>query len=266
MKSIYFGGGAWSCAFFIGVIKALEEKYGKELNKKFRFGGDSIGAYFALGLTLGYTSEEIKDIFYEFSSNAVNDGVFNFLKNSEYHELLLNKIIIDKNAYKIAEKNNLEVGISRLFNDHDIYKKWENNEHLKKCIHASLHVPFYCKYQNKFDRKIAFDGGFFLKNEVLEKYDITVGRGEFYDISMTPTLCEILFPPDKFKIEKFILDGYNKTLHIGNKNDREAISNYFIYNFFIHYVVFMEIIFNLFFSSFIKICSSLFGGFKIREL
>lgn len=248
MKKIYFGGGAWSSSFFIGVIKSLEEKYGKELNKKFIFGGVSIGAYFALLLTLGYDYKKAKNIFCELSNKANKDGIFNFYKNSEYHNNMLSKVLIDEDAYKICEKRNLEIGISRCFDKHEIYRKWTSNEDLKKCIHASLHVPFYCKYQGYYDNEIAFDGGFFLDNDVLKKYDITIGRGDYYDINMSPTLNEILFPHDKFKLELFLLDGYNKTTiidieKIDKKNRKTINKKSFLMYFIIHYFVLIEIFF-----------------------
>lgn len=249
MKRIYFGGGAWSSAFIIGVVKALEEKYGKDLYKKFVFSGDSIGAYVALLCTLGYTSDIGKKIYIELANNANKDGIFNFCNNSNYHTKMFNDIIIDENTFKILEDRKFKIGVSRLYNNHKIYDKWDNNDHLIKTLHASLHIPFYCKYQHYLDNNISFDGGIFLNNELLDDCFLIVGRGDYYDISMNPSLFEILYPPDIKSIDSWVLKGYNKAISFDfeniDKKKRKRFSNLFIHNpissSIIHFLVFAEV-------------------------
>jgi hypothetical protein len=214
MKSIYFGGGSWSSAFYIGIIKNLEEKYGNKLYKKFTFSGVSAGAIFAILCSLGYKSSEMKELYKVLSQNALKNGVW-FGKMSEYHDQLFD-IIIKDDVYKILEKRNCKIGVSRFFHKYVEYKKWDNNDHLRKSLHSSFRLPFYCRYQKSLDNRISYDGG--IANNNLNDYDITIGNGKFYDIQMNPSFKEIIYPPNKLNLENQIKEGYKKSKQFNFKN------------------------------------------------
>ena len=75
---------------------------------------------------------------------------------------------------------------------------------------------------------------------------------------MSPTLNEILFPHDKFKLELFLLNGYNKTTNIDiekiDKKNRKTINKKsFLMYFIIHYFVLIEIFFYVIYNYILNI-------------
>ena len=244
MKSIYFGGGSWSSAFYIGIIRNLEEKYGDNLYEKFTFTGVSAGAIFAILCSLGYKSTQIKVLYKEMTQKAIK-GVF-FGKMSEYHDNLLD-IVLLPDVYKILEKRNCKVGVSRFFHKYVEYGKWESNDHLRQSLHASFRIPFYCRYQKEMDNCVSYDGGVTIPD--LNNYDITIGKGGFYDINMMPQMTEIIFPPDNFNLEFQILEGYIKAKEFDFENVKKekraklnTISNY-IFNCIFYLVLMTEYVY-----------------------
>ena len=247
MKTLYFGGGAWSSVFYLGVVKALEERFGKEYYKKFTFSGDSIGAFCAMLCSIGYGFENGKKLFIDFCETSKKKGIL-FGKMSDRLDEIFK--VLDKNPeyYKILQKNKFKLGVSKFFNKYCIYTTWKNNEHLKEILHASTHVPFYCRLPKKIDNCFCFDGSFFLTNKALYDCDITIGKENYYDIVMNPTVKEIFLPPDKETIEKFIKEGYDKTINFDfdniDKKKRRPIDNSLLYYIIINFSNILEIILN----------------------
>ena len=246
MKTIYFGGGGWAGAFHIGVVKALEEKYGDELYEKFYFCGDSIGSFVAMFCTLKYNSSLGEKMYYEMVKIAKKNGIYG--KISCYHDKIFKKILTDENNYKFLEERKFKLGVSRCFGNYQEYSKWDNNDHLIHSLHSSFHIPFYCNFFEKLDGDFAFDGGATINSEILDKYDIIVGRGKGYDIIMNPTLSEIFLPPDEEKFKSMVNDGYNKTINLDldkiNKKNRKKFFKTLKEKILIHLFVFSEILIN----------------------
>ena len=72
-----FGGGAIRGISYIGAIKALEEL---NINSK-TIAGSSVGAIFAVLYAIGYTSEEIKNMFLKINFDLFRDIHFGFGKS-----------------------------------------------------------------------------------------------------------------------------------------------------------------------------------------
>ncbi len=72
-----FGGGAIRGISYIGAIKALEEL---NINSK-TIAGSSVGAIFAVLYAIGYTSEEIKNMFLKINFDLFRDVHFGFGKS-----------------------------------------------------------------------------------------------------------------------------------------------------------------------------------------
>jgi hypothetical protein len=51
----------------------------------------------------------------------------------------------------------------------------------------------------------------------MKTYNLTIGIGESWDISINPELMEIIFPPQSVTIDQKIVEGYNDTI-IWEKN------------------------------------------------
>jgi hypothetical protein len=246
MKRIYFAGGSWAAAIYIGICKGLEEQYGTEYYKQFYFSGDSVGAFVALLCSLGYSSEQLEKIYTNLADLARKNGVSGG-KMSEYHELMLNDIMVEDDIYKKLENNNFSFGVSNYWHKHKIYKSWKNNEHIKKTLHASFHIPFYCKYQGSLDDCFAYDGGFSMNNDILSQYDITIGKSKCYDLSYDISLYDIIYPPSREAIKKHIAYGYvlSKNFDFDNvdKKKRQCIK-YDISLYILKFLVLLEIVLN----------------------
>ena len=164
----------------------------------------------------------------ELAQNAIKGGVF-FGKMSEYHDNLLDVVLLP-DVYKILEKRNCKIGVSKFFHKYVEYGKWESNKHLRQSLHASFRIPLYCRYQKEFDNCISYDGGVAIQD--LKNYDITVGKGGFYDINMMPQITEIIFPPNNFNLEYQILEGYKKAKEFDFENIKKEKRNRFNSNIF----------------------------------
>lgn len=101
-----FGGGGVRGLCYIGAVKALQE-YNIKLDS---IAGSSVGAVFAALYAVGYSADEIKDLFLDFNFNMfrdININIFNtdisLSKGEIFHEWLREKIgtkVVGKNAYK----------------------------------------------------------------------------------------------------------------------------------------------------------------------
>lgn len=72
-----FGGGGIRGMCYIGAVKALQE-FGIEINS---IAGSSVGAVFAAFLAVGYSYEEIKQLFFDFNFNMFRDININLFSN-----------------------------------------------------------------------------------------------------------------------------------------------------------------------------------------
>ena len=159
---IFFAGAAWGCGFYIGVYKALEEMYGLELLKKVKFAGNSAGGLFAACCAAQVGWQRAEKIYLSLAGNAIKKGVFQ--KMSIYHEGSMDNIFSDDKAIYERVNGKLFIGISTWFDDYHIISSWQNNKELRDCLHASMHIPYYCTHTAKVrcvDGRLrrAIDGG-----------------------------------------------------------------------------------------------------------
>ena len=107
-----FGGGAVRGISYIGTIKALEElKISSET-----LGGSSVGSIFASLLAVGYSSEELKDIFAQVNFNLFKDisigigPIFAFSKGEVFLEWI--RELIEKKFYGDKYQKNLNKAVT----------------------------------------------------------------------------------------------------------------------------------------------------------
>jgi patatin-like phospholipase/acyl hydrolase len=62
-SSIYFGGCAFGAAFYVGVVEAMVDMWGKDFHKDVLFSGDSVGSIFAVGLALGKSPQYLDNLY-----------------------------------------------------------------------------------------------------------------------------------------------------------------------------------------------------------
>ena len=187
-ESLFFSGCAWGCAFHIGVYRALQEEHGLNLMSNIKYAGNSAGALIACACALGLNWKFIESVYLELLDSGVNCGVFG--KMSRYHNVCMDRIFsrFDENLYKLLE-NKVFIGITHYFDKYKLVSKWNNNDELRECLHASMHVPFYCEYIPKYNGKRVIDGAcsqwICLLNDKTLVIDVFSNKG---DICAKPTI------------------------------------------------------------------------------
>ena len=205
-KSIFFCGGSWGCVVYIGIYKAIIERWGKECLDKIKFGGNSSGAMVATLFALGIDIQGAEEIYKFLANKAKNEGVF--MKMSNYHIEALNKVFKNGDEYKRLN-NRLFIGVTYYFNDYKVISEWESNSDLLDTLHASFHIPFYCNYTKKTKYGIGIDGCVGRNYHMIDKDTIIIGcKTKQADI-----ICN---PPIKFSdcITPFI-DNYDEIFSKG---------------------------------------------------
>ena len=182
-QTLHFGGGAWSSAYYIGVIRGLQEQYGNDVYKYYKISGDSVGAVLAAGLVLGFSWKELQQQYSTLSTLARKNGVWNG-KMTEYHEQMLDSLLCNENHLEKLQSRGFSMGVTSLFSKYKKYDKWIDENHLRRCFHSCFHIPIYCAYQHTLDDIFVLDGGFSNNNV----YDFSIGIGETFNISFYPSL------------------------------------------------------------------------------
>ena len=71
-KTVYFGGSGFRCAFYIGCMKALQERWPNQYPKQVH--ADSAGSMVALGYALGVPWHRLEVIYYTCLENQRRDA------------------------------------------------------------------------------------------------------------------------------------------------------------------------------------------------
>lgn len=217
-KSIFFCSGSWGCGFYLGAYKAMVEKWGYKKLKKCKFGGVSAGGIIALGITLGIKWEKMEKIYLDMAKIAIKKGVMG--KMSSYHQIALQKLLAHKNDYQKVN-GRLFIGLNNFYKKFYIKSKWNSNQDLIDCMHASFHIPYYCTYKKKIDNKIAIDGAlgrpyFKIDNETLIiscRYE----KNQAHITSQPKLKFSDLIKPDLLKFEQMKNNGYVQTMEWDGK-------------------------------------------------
>lgn len=89
---LVISGGGMKGIGFLGSLLPLEEKYGKDIWKKVTYiAGSSIGGFFAVGLVIGYSIQEMIDLFL-----VTNFPSFcSFFQNDQKKVIALKQLLVD---------------------------------------------------------------------------------------------------------------------------------------------------------------------------
>ena len=158
-KKLVLSGGAAKGFAFIGVVQALEEA--DKIQEFEEFTGTSIGGFCCLLIILGYTSSEMKKIFYNFDfSKVIEYKLTNFIEGyglddgsglEDFIKIFLQNKNIDKNiTYKqlFTKYNKVLTTVSCNVNRKSVkYMNHENYPDLPvfKGIRMSMNLPFLFK-------------------------------------------------------------------------------------------------------------------------
>jgi hypothetical protein len=241
--SIILEGCSWGMIFYIGVYKALIEKFSLEGLKKVRFGGSSSGCLAALGACLGKSVDECLDMYNELAHIAEVFGVLGLM--SVYHEIALRRWLPKGgDEYKMLT-NRLYVNVTRFFCRSEVLCDWTSNDDVVTALHASMHIPFYMTYTQSVRGAWGIDGGFSANLFKLDENTITVtamsSKGTIHPSSiLSKTDC--FSPPSVARRKAIFDDGASVTLPEiqdvkpgasdsriplpGNSNSRNTTGNY----------------------------------------
>lgn len=210
--SIYFGGCAYGSAFYIGVYKAMFEKWGPNFGEKVFLCGDSAGAIFAIGIALKKDPEFMNDLVKIIAEKSITLGHIN--KASDYCEEAINKIL-EENPMSYKELNGrCCFGTTSLFSTHRWHISWSSNEDLLYTALSSLHIPFLCKANKRIKSTHVLDGAYSFCGKCLPHGDDTlyVGIDPHAEITRIFTNKEMLCPPEPEAYEKIVQSGYEAFL------------------------------------------------------
>lgn len=146
---LFFGGCAWGCAYYIGVVRAAREKWVSGMNRvqtHIPVGGSSAGALIALGVALDKTDAEMSQMYYDLATQARKHGVLGSM--SKYHQAVLDRWIPlgGSEWSELMQTRRLHIGLTRFPATPVLVGSWSSNKHLQELLHASFHIPIYCEH------------------------------------------------------------------------------------------------------------------------
>ena len=208
-SSIYFGGCANGSIFYVGVYKAMIEKWGADFPQKTVIYGDSAGVILVLGITRCMTPETIGKLYHDCGMNSPK-GIMSGMKPLEDH--CITKLVDDFEDPLFYEKVNgkIFIGGSTFFANHFWKSQWNSNEELYNCIIESFNIPLLCNSKNKRKNGV-IDGGFALSGNDLPDGDATlfIGDDPSCDICIPMKYKEIVYPQLHDEYQKSIQKGYD---------------------------------------------------------
>jgi len=229
---ISFEGVAWGCGFYIGVYKALIDRYGYEKIKKLKFAGTSSGALTACVCCLGIKWEILYDYYKTLSDVCEKYGPFG--KVSIYYHFIIKYLFDSSPTIYQTLNNRLFIGVTRFFNKNETINYWNSNQEVIDTLNGSMNIPIYCTYiPNVADINIidgAISKSFIIDNKIntitvsyIDKYADISGHDEFK--------LKDLYTAMSIKRLDFILElGYHRTRAFFETIDSSSSNNVIIYN------------------------------------
>lgn len=219
-KSVYFGGCCWGAAFYVGVYKAMVEKWGDDFRHKTLITGDSAGSIFALGIALGRTPEQMDTLYRNMSAKSHSDGVIG--KCSIWIEEYLLELFrtLPEDTHKKLE-GKLRFGTTLFPFEHQWHESWDSNEHLLSELRLSYHVPIYCSRSKTIQNGVhVVDGAYGFAGHDLPHHDETlfVGIDPHAEITRHFTLLEMFWPAVGEKYDAIVDSGYQEMMKWDGKH------------------------------------------------
>lgn len=199
---IYFSGAGFSCAFYIGVVKALQEKFPNEIPI---ISADSAGALVGLAYAFNIPWNKIRELYLiELRKQAKRGNKIWFGKVSDDHDSIISKTLKEGDFKKIQYNDKFRVGITKFFMKYQIITNWNNEDELREHIHRSMGIPLIVK--TKFSMDV--DGAL----STNQLYDLTIGTSGDNDISFYQSWYQKITPPTEKEVETLIDLGYILTM------------------------------------------------------
>ena len=208
--SVYFGGCAFGCAFFIGVHRAMRERWGNDYHRFMYITGDSSGSVMATCVALGFSDDDISRVYLKMARAALQGGLA--YNRAEAARVGMVEEVFDKvpEAFALV-RDRLSIGVTVYPFAHEWKTGWRSNEELLDTILASMHIPLYNPNTNPyFLGNDLIDGAFSMHGEALVHGDhtLSVGFSSFSDVTSIMTLDQQLLPHVGEDFTELVSDGY----------------------------------------------------------
>jgi hypothetical protein len=221
--SIYFGGCANGSIFYVGVYKAMIEKWGVDFPQKTAIYGDSAGIILVLGITQQLSPEFIGKLYHDFGINSPR-GIMSGMNPVEENCLL--KLVDDFQdpLFYQSVNDKIFIGGSTFFANHFWRSRWNSNEDLYQSMIESFNIPIICNSKTKCVNKAILDGGFIFSGEDLPHGDSTlyVADDPSADIYTPMTLSEMFYPHLHEDYKVSIQRGYDAFMRWDGKYKKKV--------------------------------------------
>jgi hypothetical protein len=228
-KYIYLGGCGFGVCFYIGVHRAMVERWGADYYKKTKIWGGSAGAVMAVFIQLGRSPDLIADDYENLSKYIHEKGIFGvnavncFFQDvqrifSEY-EGTVHEIIGDR----------VQIGHTNFPCNHYWTNKWECDDDLYDAIEASCHIPTYSPLRecNKTPLYVV-DGAYGISGEHFRDLDgddtLFIGIDGAAEVTRDMSYPQMMYPLIGKEYEDVVGDGYRKMMEWnGEKREKTRL-------------------------------------------
>lgn len=209
--SIFLEGCAWGLATYIGVQRVLEKIWGPDFGTKVLMQGDSSGSAIALMWALGMSSDEIEQVIRNLAGLGIAGTLA--LQASDFHDRALDEIFQKHPDAYLKVSGRLQMGVTEFPRKHVWVSQWSSNDELRATLHASMHLPIYCREASHINGKTTIDGNISVGARHLAHGDDTLvisaaawtGFEHFADMRITGLLPhQYVFPPSCDSFHNFV--------------------------------------------------------------
>ena len=238
-----FGGGGWRCMFFIGLLYFLETCLGKqELQKRWKFAGESGGSAFAVYAGLGINVSDLAAALRLVAKKAYDSTLRGALNSEAFGNESLDRALsavtdadVKANGHRILLSTNL-VDVCRGFSCQGVLQPqvmtdFRTKSEVKHAINCSAYIPGpHPIFKTPvLHGKFCCDGGMTIAGSIpsfdncIVVYSLCCGApyngvpAHFNDPSIAPkqyqdcSLPSLICAPSPSEFDAMISNGYNQT-------------------------------------------------------
>jgi len=209
-KSIYFGGAAFGVCFFVGVFKAMADKWGPDFYKKTLVCGGSAGSIIAMQIALGKDPKYAGDVYALIGDKTHARGYA--LRPSDFLDEYVDELLrSDENIHKSIETR-FWCGSTLFYAQHQWHKQWRDNADLAACIKGGYNIPLYCSKCDKLEGYEVVDGAYGLQASDFPHGDDTLFVGACQntaEINIELSITQMLIPSHGPEYDGLVQKGYD---------------------------------------------------------
>lgn len=209
--SIYLDGCAWGCGFYAGVQGTFERAWGTDFGTRTVMQGDSAGALIAMCWALGMPTSFTRSIYLRLAQCGTLAMLR--LELSEYHDRAIDVMLEEHPDAHTKLRGRFQIGVTRFPRQHEWISEWASNDDLRSALHASMHIPIYCREVPRLDShpslrdRMLIDGAISMGSKHLAHGSNTLVISaapwtalpdeKLFDIAVALPSTHCLFPPSE---------------------------------------------------------------------